>query len=110
MEHRDPSGPPYDKSAHPHGADAKYSSSITNNSTKRLLAADDIAKCDVQMRGSEILSWVKGVVTQFQPILPCNCTKLINSDEKEISSVQQSLEKWHENPAQGLESFWLQLC
>ena len=96
LEHRDP---PYDKSAHPHGADAKYSSSITNNSTKRLLAADDIAiTCAVQMRGSEILSWVKGVVTQFQPILPCNCTKLINSDEKEISSVQQSLEKWHENP------------
>jgi hypothetical protein len=53
--------------------------------------------CDVQLKESNILSWKKGVVTQFQPIIPCNCTKLVNLNEKEISRVNQSLDKWHKN-------------
>ena len=51
--------------------------------------------CDVQLKESNILSCKKGVVTQFQPIIPCNCTKLVNLNEKEISHVKQSLDKWH---------------
>ena len=31
-------------------------------------------------------------------MLPCNCTKLISGDEREISSVQESLKQWHRNP------------
>ena len=89
-------------SAHPQGADGRYNSS-RNDSTK--LAAVSIAnsdalhesQCDVQFRESKILSWMKGVVTQYQPIVPCNCTKLLNDDQIEISSVQQSLKTWHKN-------------
>ena len=53
--------------------------------------------CDVQLKESNILSWKKGVVTQFQPIIPCNCTKLVNLNEKEISRVNHSLDKWQKN-------------
>ena len=53
--------------------------------------------CDVQLKESNILSWKKGVVTQFQPIIPCDCTKLVNLNEKDISRVKQSLDKWHKN-------------
>ena len=53
--------------------------------------------CDVQLKERNILSWEKGVVTQFQPIIPCNCTKLVNLNEEEISRVNQSLDKWHKN-------------
>ena len=52
-------------------------------------------QCDVLLNKGNVGSWEKGVVTQFEPVIPCNCTKLINMDEEEISSVEKYLDKWH---------------
>ena len=102
LEHRNRSGSTAaaDTSAHPQrAADDKYRIDTIKLAAVGITNSDSVheSQCDVQFRESKILSWMKGVVTQFQPIVPCNCTKLINGNETEISSVEQSLKKWHNN-------------